>query len=93
MAQTFPKVAQIGATIVFTLHDAFQNRPKSNQCFWDTFASKFVAKNFLKLPNLVTLDVNEKWGLIRNHSELSEKCCFTSLRLLLYSNVPTLLLV
>ena len=55
VAQMFPKVAQIDATSIFTYGDPFQNSPKSHQCFWATFVSKFVSKNFQKSPNLVTL--------------------------------------
>ena len=56
VAQTISKVAQIDTTTVFTLRDPYvQNSPRSHQCFWATFVSKFVAKNFQKSPKLVAL--------------------------------------
>ena len=49
-------LAQIDATAVFPLRIPFQTSSISHQCFWTTFVSKFVAKNFKKSPNLVTLE-------------------------------------
>ena len=56
----FPKVAEIVETAVLTYNDPFGNSPKSHQSFWANFVSKFVAKNFKKSPNLVTLAINVK---------------------------------
>ena len=42
----------------FYIKRSFSKSFKSHQCFWATFARKFVAENLQKSPNLVTLNVN-----------------------------------
>ena len=50
----FSKVAQMLSTAV--LHELiFYKISQSQQSFWATFEGEFVAKNFQKSPNLVTL--------------------------------------
>ena len=51
----FPKVVQIDCSAVFTKSNIFKNIPISRHSFRATFVNKFVAKNFLKSSNLVTL--------------------------------------
>ena len=53
----FPINAQKVSKIVFYQIEILQNRPKSLPNIWANFKVTFVAKNFQKLPNLVTLDV------------------------------------
>ena len=55
----FSKVAWTIPTAVLTIIDLFK-KPKSQHTFGATFEGKFVAKNFPKSPNLVTLESNKK---------------------------------
>ena len=64
----FHKLPKVSSA-VFTLIDLFQNSPKSQQSFWATFVSEFIAKNFLKSPNLVTLLLSHKcFGYVHAHA-------------------------
>ena len=54
VAPIFLKFQKV-ATAVFTESDVFQNSLKIHQTFELIFVRKFVAKNFQKSPNLVTL--------------------------------------
>ena len=63
VAQLFPKVAKNIHSSFYT-NWSFSNETKSKQSFWATFVSKFVAKNFQKSPNLVTLKEWKSFMLI-----------------------------
>ena len=64
----FHKLPKVSSA-VFTLIGLFQNSPKSQQSFWATFVSEFIAKNFLKSPNLVTLLLSHKcFGYVHAHA-------------------------
>ena len=58
IAKTFPKVRILVSTY---LSEVFQNCLKVFQIIWVTFVRNFVAKNFQKSPNLVTLLEHEKY--------------------------------
>jgi len=55
----FPKVAQKEIIAVFTSSDHFLNCPKSLQSFKASFLNKFVAKNYQKSPDMVTLQTRQ----------------------------------
>ena len=65
----FSKVDQIISTADFTLIDRFQNSPKVN----NLFESEFVAKNFQKLPNQVTLLSTISRGQQKASTKLEEQ--------------------
>ena len=49
----------------FYIYWSFSKKPKSQQSFGATFDSEFVAKNFRKSPNLVTLSTSSAEHFVR----------------------------
>ena len=52
---------------------SFSNQPKKFSNIWDTSVIKFLAKNFKKLPNLVTLTA-VKSGSVRMDIHEEDLC-------------------
>ena len=83
MHLVWPDVGIKSSTIsLYLKSDSFQSSPKSCLIFNATFVGKFVAKNFQKSPNLVTLVTMQrmsgsisKWIVIKAFDTLSKQPC------------------